>query len=158
MTTPEPRLPGISVREAAIRLGVSESDVRRRIQRGELRAEKLPRPGGTLLRVLLDAPADTPTPPQPAPEARQDAPEAYQAMAGAVTALSDMTQRQGRQIDAQAETIADLRERIGRSDAARAAWQARARAAEARAAELAAEVERLRGLAAEKARRWWKWW
>jgi hypothetical protein len=66
MYTPEPRQTGVSVREAAILFGTSESDIRRRIKRGELVAESIARPGGTLLRVLLDAPGAAPTP-EPTP-------------------------------------------------------------------------------------------
>jgi hypothetical protein len=61
MHAPEPRQTGVSVREAAIHFGTSESDIRRRIKRGELRAESLPRAGGTLLRVFLDVPGAAPT-------------------------------------------------------------------------------------------------
>ncbi|MFQ5860506.1 MAG: excisionase family DNA-binding protein [Dehalococcoidia bacterium] len=44
----------LSITEAARRLAVSEKTVRRRIQRGELTAERAPAPGGFEYRVSLD--------------------------------------------------------------------------------------------------------
>lgn len=114
MHEPEARLPGISVREAAIRYGTSESDIRRRIKRGTLRAESIARPGGTLLRVLLDepeaAPADTShIEGEVTPEPRQDAPGALQAITDAWT--DERAERQRLAVE-----NAALRERAGRAE------------------------------------------
>jgi len=146
MHTPEPRQPGISVREAAIHFGTSESDIRRRIKRGELRAESLPRAGGTLLRVLLHAPEATPTaepPPstEPAPEPRQDTP-------ALTTGLLEIISADRETIRAQAETIAELSLRVGRAEAA-------SEAASTRATILQAEVDRLHARPSWRA--WWPW-
>lgn len=142
MLPPEPRLPGISVREAAIRLGTSESDIRRRIRRGELQAEVLPRAGGTLLRVLLpdptDAPGAAPAESGAAPEAPQDAP-------ALTTRLLDKLDERDVTITALHAENAELRERVGRAET-------EAAAAERRATDLAAELARERG------RRWWRFW
>ena len=50
----------ISTAEAARRLGVSQTQVRRQVKAGTLRAETESRPQGTRLVILWDAPADTP--------------------------------------------------------------------------------------------------
>ena len=149
MHTPEPRLPGVSTRQAAIILGTSESDIRRRIKRGELAAESIPRPGGTLLRVLLDdaidAPGAAPTPEvfqsAPTPEALQDAPALTMRLLETVSADRET-------IREQAETIADLNLRLGRAEAA-------SEAASTRASTLQAEIDRLR--ARPGWRSWWPW-
>jgi hypothetical protein len=143
MHTPEPRQPGVSVREAAIHFETSESDIRRRIKRGELHAESLHRPGGTLLRVLLDAPGAAPdgagsieSPPTPDP--RQGAPALTEGLLEILAADREV-------IRTQSETIAELSMRAGRAEAASEAASARANA-------LQVEVDRLR------ARRWWHLW
>ena len=132
---PELRLPGVSVREAAIHFGTSESDIRRRIKRGELAAESIPRPGGTLLRVLLDTPgpapaSETASKSGPAPEALQDAPALTMRLLEIVAADRET-------IREQAATIGELRERVGRTEAASEAASTRANA-------LQAELDRLR--------------
>jgi septal ring factor EnvC (AmiA/AmiB activator) len=137
MHAPEPRLPGVSVREAAIRVGTSESDIRRRIKRGELRAETFQRRGGTLFRVFLDdatdalgaAPAtEMASESRPAPEALQDAPAAT---TRALDILDALLRASAETIDRQAETIAELSVRVGRADAASEAASTRARALQA---------------------------
>jgi hypothetical protein len=139
MPTPEPRLPGVSTKEAAILLGTSESDIRRRIQRGDLQAEKIARPGGTLLRVLLDAPGAAPEP-QPhqstaqAPEPLQDAPAATTRALEIVSAALE-SERSERQI--LSAEIRNLTERAARAET-------RAEVAEARATILEAELARER--------------
>lgn len=45
---------GVSVKEAAVALGVSQKTIRRRIRTGILPAEKVPRPGGFEYRVDID--------------------------------------------------------------------------------------------------------
>ena len=50
----------ISTTEAARRLGVSRTQIRRLIAAGEVRAEREPRPQGTRLTVLWDVPCDAP--------------------------------------------------------------------------------------------------
>lgn len=133
MHDPDTRHEWVSVKTAAIHFGTSESDIRRRIKRGELISESLSRPGGTLLRVRLDAP-DTRqhTESPPAPDTRPDI------ASGLLERLSD----QDAVVEAQRVEIArinaenaDLRERAGR--------------AETRADLLADEMERLR-------RPWWR--
>jgi hypothetical protein len=142
--TPAPRQPGVSTRQAAIILGTSESDVRRRIKRGELCAESIPRPGGTLLRVLLDdataEPGAAPTSEshsesRPTPDTLQDAPALTMRLLEIVSADRET-------IRTQAETIAELRERVGRAEAA-----------SSRVEQLEAEVERLQARSS-----WLSWW
>jgi hypothetical protein len=148
--TPEPRLPGVSTRQAAIILGVSESDVRRRIKRGELAAESIARPGGTLLRVLLDprqdasgaAPESDSTPSTvPTPEPLQDAP-------AITTRLLEIVAADRETIRAQAATIGELNLRLGRAEAT-------SEAASTRANTLQAELDRLRARSSWRA--WWPW-
>ena len=148
LAAPNPHQPGVSTRQAAIILGTSQSDIRRRIKRGELTAESIARPGGTLLRVLLDplqdapgaAPDGEPTPSTvPTPGPHQDAP-------ALTTRLLEIVSADRETIRMQAETIAELGERVGRAEAA-------SEAASTRANTLQAELDRLR------ARPWWRaWW
>lgn len=152
---PDPPQPGVSTRQAAIILGTSQSDIRRRIKRGELPAESIARPGGTLLRVLLDphqdapgaAPDGEPTPSTvPAPEPLQDAPALNMRLLEIVSADRET-------IRMQAETIAELSERVGRAEAA-------SEAASTRANTLQAEVDVLRAsqtLPAWRQAPWWLW-
>jgi hypothetical protein len=167
MHTPEPRQPGVSVREAAIHFGTSESDIRRRIKRGELAAESIPRPGGTLLRVLLDTPEAAPAPsphsePPPAPETHQDAP-------AATTRLLDKLDERDETIRAKDATIERLHrevrqqaERAARAEERAIAGDRRADRAErdrAALAERLAGVERERDQVREAAERpWWQRW
>jgi excisionase family DNA binding protein len=144
MPTPEPRLPGVSTREAAISLGVSEATVRRMIAAGDLAAEKIARPGGTLLRVLID----TPEPSQEAPEPRQAASEAAQEQSRALDILDTV-------LRANAETMDKQAERIDRySDLLRQEMERRVRAE----ADRDAEKRRADDLARQLAWRWWHRW
>ena len=77
MHEPETSQEWVSVRQAAIHYGTSESDIRRRIKRGELESESLSRPGGTLLRIRIAAPESS----QHTPESSQHTPEVSQEIA-----------------------------------------------------------------------------
>jgi hypothetical protein len=135
----------VSVREAASRLGTSESDIRRKIKAGALVAESLPRPGGTILRVRVDAPEPAPDTRQPTPDAPTElaiaapepggpTPEPRQDAGEAVTlALVAELAAHREQAQETAAMVADLREALGhaRSDAS---------AASTRAAEMAAQL------------------
>lgn len=151
MHAPEPRLPGVSVREAAIHFGTSESDIRRRIKAGTLAAEKFERPGGTFYRVLLDdtrAASDTRQSSEsvPAPEPLQDAPAAtMRALEMAEDRLDfadALIRANGETIERLATENADLRERVGR--------------AEQRADSLQAERDRLSVELERERRPWWR--
>jgi hypothetical protein len=111
-------LPGISVREAAIHFGTSESDIRRRIKRGDLRAESIARPGGTLLRVLIDAPGAAPTTDPiretaPAPEPLQDAPAAIVGLLELIASDRETIAEKDRLLAEMAERVGALREEVG---------------------------------------------
>ena len=143
MHDPDTRHEWVSVKQAAIHFGTSESDVRRRIRRGELESESLARPGGTLLRVRLPAPPDTaPIESGATPDTRQHDSEALQEIA------SGLLER----LSAQDATIAAKDAEIARINAEARTLAARAAAAEALAAERAAELER------ERQRSLWKPW
>src|SRR4051812_46795891 len=73
--TPATRRELVTVKEAAARLGVSESDVRRRIKAGTLPAEQFDRPQGSYYRVIFETPADASTPTDQSPATRQDQPD-----------------------------------------------------------------------------------
>jgi excisionase family DNA binding protein len=156
MPTPEPRLPGVSTREAAIILGVSEATVRRMIAAGDLAAEKIARPGGTLLRVLID----TPEPFQEATEPRQAAPEAAQEQSRALDILDAVIRANAETMDKQAERIdrysALLRQEMERRVRAEARADTMAERLTQTEAQLAAErAEAAR--ARERRFRWWPW-
>lgn len=159
MHEPAARRELVSVAEAAVRLGISQTEVRRRIRAGRLEAEEQERPQGTLLRVIFYTPEDAPSPVNQPPEAHQDAPAA-----SLREILEPLTEAHERLFEAYRE-IADLRERVGRAEADASHATARADslaeqlsatdrqrdAAEARALASEAEVAALRG------RRRWRW-
>ena len=141
----------VSVREASAHYGLSETEVRRRIADGRLIAERLTRPQGTMLRVMIDTPDETPTPATDAPNAHQDTPPRADSeeTLGVIKALihshADTVARQG-------EMIAELREERGRLQAERDAAVARAERAEGLAELLdnANDTERARAEKAEE--------
>lgn len=143
MHLPDDRYEPISVAEAASRLKISESTVRRMIRDGKLQAEREQRPQGEIVRVLWPAATQMPPqePPPSAPPVTQ-MPDTYQEIAtGLLERLAAM--------DA---TIAAKDAEIARINAQALALAERAARAEALALERAGEVERLR------ARRWWRFW
>jgi hypothetical protein len=127
MHDPDTRHQWVSVKQAAIHFGTSESDIRRRIRRGELESESLARPGGTLLRVRLPTPEDTPDTRQseiptpetshPAPEPSPAAPDTLQhALSAALGPLSEALASERAERQKLAQENADLRERVGRAE------------------------------------------
>lgn len=109
-------------------LGTSQSDVLRRIRRGELQAESIQRPGGTMLRVLIeprqDAPGATSEPRQAQEQGHATA--TSESTLVAVQGLSDALVAERTERQRLAEENADLRERVGRAEAASEAHQTRA--------------------------------
>ena len=147
MPPPAPRLPGISVREAAARLGTSDSDVRRRVRRGELEGAYFDRPGGTILRVILDAPEAPPATPvvieTPAPSTpATDAPPL-------TTGLLEIVAADRETIRAKDATIAALYTRLSALEREAGRLEGRATAAEQQVRD---QAEQLRGLRAELVR------
>lgn len=131
MPTPDPPQTGVSTREAAAFLNTSVSDVLRRIARGELRAEKFERKGGTYFRVYLDPPPVAPEPHQPiesipAPEPHQDVPAIVEAALAPLSAA-----------------LAAERAEKARLATERSEWQTRAVAAETDVKHLSARVSDL---------------
>lgn len=139
MHLPDDRYEPISVDEAASRLKISPSTVRRMIRDGKLKAERETRPQGEIVRVLWPAATDvsppTITPSEPSATAHAiDLPAALSAATEPLTEALAL-ERTERQKLAQ--------EIVG--------WAERAARAETRADMLAAENERLR-------RPWWRFW
>jgi hypothetical protein len=118
----------VPVSEAVQVLGLSATTIRRRIEAGQLDAERLARPQGTVLQVKvpLDAPVpttdtpphanDAPSTPQEAPATPQDAPARTDQLVAVVVplvaqidALRLTVERQAERIAEQAETIGSLR-------------------------------------------------
>ena len=140
MQIPDDRYEPISVAEAASRLKVSESTVRRMIRDGKIAAEREQRPQGEIVRVLWPAVTDMPPPAAPPsdPPATQ-MPDAFQDIA------SGLLER----LAATDATIAAKDAEIARLNAQALTLAERAAAAEALAAERERELKRL------TARRWW---
>jgi len=144
MDTPSTRRELVPVKEAAARLGLSESDVRRRIKAGTLPAEQFDRPQGTYYRVIFETPADA-LPPTHKPSAmRQDQPATHLDTSttrldgsSGIDALAALVTRLTETVERQAATIADLREERG-------TLQTRVEYTSARADALTAELEALR--------------
>jgi hypothetical protein len=111
MQTPNTRRILVSVREASIRLGISETEIRRQIKAGKIEAEKLERPQGTLLRVVFNDLADTPPQAEQPPSTSQETPPV-----ALMSVLEDLTRSHERLYEAYQE-IAALRERVGRAEA-----------------------------------------
>ncbi len=112
----------VPVAEAACILGLSPTTIRRRIEAGELEAERVVRPQGTafLVKVPNDAPphaAEAPTTPPDAPGTHQDEPPSAAALAAVVLALVAQVDALRQTVVAQAETIRDQAETIGRQGA-----------------------------------------
>lgn len=61
MQPPNTRRVLVPVTEAAARLGISPSEVRRRVTAGTIEAEKFDRPQGSYLRIVFYEPEDTPS-------------------------------------------------------------------------------------------------
>lgn len=154
MSTSEPHQDGVSTREAAAILGVSPSDVLRRIRRGELRAERFTRNGGTYYTVYLDPPQAVA--PDAAPIESLPAPEPHQDTSGAT--FDALIESHERLFEAYRE-IAELRERAGRAEATSEATSTHVKTLQAERDDLATrlqaaedERDRLR----ERSR--WKFW
>jgi hypothetical protein len=148
MSTPDTRHEWVSVKAAAIHFGTSESDIRRRIKRGELESESLSRPGGTLLRVKLPAPPDAAPIESPHnPDTRQDV---LSAVLGPLTdALASERAEQRAERQKLALENAELREDRGRLRAEAAGLKEALDWTEARRAQAEGELERMR-------RPWWR--
>ena len=158
----------ISVDEAASRLKVSSSTVRRMIRDGKLQAERETRPQGEIVRVLWPRPEDVPPPvtPTESPPVSAPADHVSEALSAALGALTEALESERMERQRIAAENAALAERVGRAEALAEQRLAdkeqslidlgeqmeRAIRAEADAATLAAEVSRLR------ARRWWRFW
>lgn len=146
----------VSVKEAALILHLSESDVRRRVKRGELTAETYQRPQGTVIRVLVDVPDDESdtrqvdaTPKQEdVADSRQDVSAAIMALEGALTAAQQLISTELGTISRYAERIAELERENGRLHAA----------AEHLLAQFDKAEEEARGLRERAERPWWRRW
>jgi hypothetical protein len=147
MDNPDTRHEWVSVKAAAIHFGTSESDIRRRIKRGELTSESLSRPGGTLLRVRLPAP-DTHQPIEepPAPDTRQDIATGLLERLTAQDAVLGEQRAELARINAE---NADLRERVGRAEEREASTLDALESVTVERNVLADELRKLRD---------WRWW
>jgi hypothetical protein len=156
-----PVMPWLSLPDYARRTGTPESTVRAAIRKGTLEGHQEQRAPGdprVVWKVWVDDPqAPAEHHPQQQPQPSSDSIEGHPPAAAetAATEPPAVTMRLLDTVLTQAETIAALRERVGRSEAARAA-------AERRAADLAerlAGVERERDQLREAAERpWWQFW
>jgi hypothetical protein len=179
MQSPDSRQPPagrwVSFDQARMILGMTEGTLRRAIRDGKVVAEQRRRnpESATDQRMIYEVLVTDPPAaamPTESVSANEAAAEPPAATTKALDVLAEMTQAQSRQLIAQAETIADLRERAGRAEtraetlhsqieqyaidtmeqterAVRAEAERDAAAARAQAAE--AELRRLRG------RRWY---
>jgi hypothetical protein len=151
-------MPWLSLPDYARQTGTPESTVRAAIRKGTLEGHQEQRAPGDPRVVWVDDPqAPAEHHPQQQPQPSSDSIEGHPPAAAetAATEPPAVTMRLLDTVLTQAETIAALRERVGRSEAARAA-------AERRAADLAerlAGVERERDQLREAAERpWWQFW
>jgi hypothetical protein len=150
MHNPDTRHEWVSVKAAAIHFGTSESDIRRRIKRGELMSESLSRPGGTLLRVKLPAP-DTRQPIEspPTPDTRQDIASGLLARLADQDAAIVTKDAEIARLNAEVRTLA---ERAARAESDAEHTREALDWTEARRAQAEGELERMR------ARSVWKPW
>jgi hypothetical protein len=155
-------MPWLSLPDYARQTGTPESTVRAAIRKGTLEAHREARAPGDprdIWKVWLDEPADASTE-QPqastAPETSQPQTtltEPPAATTRALEILETLLRANGETMERQAETIAGLRERVGRSEAARAAAERQV----AEMAERLAGVERERDQLRARRWRWWPW-
>ena len=111
----------LTVLEAAFVLGVSASTVRRRIATSELRAEREERPQGSRLWVYL--PSDTPPPTTPADSPPDMLPAPVAVLEARIESLK-------RTIDGEQRAGSELRQQLGREQAAHQNTRAQLVAAE----------------------------
>ena len=101
----------LSIGEAALRLGVSDATVRRRIKRGELGAEKEATPQGYEWRVLLPLTAEPP----PTIESRHPpSMTEAEALRGTIALLERELAQRNQEIERRGEEIERLLHLIGR--------------------------------------------
>lgn len=131
----------MTVAVACRRLGISDRTLRRRVERGELVGEYIPRPQGTALYVKLpdDVAAEDAAPDSTAASDQENAHAAFQAaLTAALAPISEALEVERTERQALAQDVGQLRER--------------AAAAETERDLLRAELERAR------ARPWWRLW
>lgn len=166
MQPPNTRRVLVTVTDAAARLGISPSEVRRRAKAGTIESESFDRPQGSYLRIVFYEPGDVPPPavPENAPT-RQDAPPdaflptlealiaTHEQLAEAYQRIAALEREAGtHQTDARHERARadDLAERLA---VATRQHEADAEAIAALRAQLAAAQEQARAR-----RPWWRWW
>jgi len=116
--------------EAALRLGVSQSALRRRLRAGTAQGERRPSPGGFTWWVGVDEPAPTPTPiPPPTPRVSADEPgvgaptppptpelsaalEAVQRLEAHVASLTDEVEARRREVGQLHTLLAQTNQRL----------------------------------------------
>jgi hypothetical protein len=127
----------VSVADAANRLGLSISTVKRRIREGLLEAEAISRPQGIEYRVqvprLEPAPTTDDADSEDEPQISTDQWNVAAAITAATTPLSERIAALDERNERQAAIVVEQAQRIGRLEAER-------NAAEARAAQLAADL------------------
>ena len=112
----------VPVAEAARMLGLSATTIRRKIDAGELEAERVVRPQGTafLVKVPWDAPpraGDAPASPQDASETNRDAPGGAEQFTSVVLPLIAQIDGLRLAVERQAEQLVSQAETIGRQSA-----------------------------------------
>jgi hypothetical protein len=146
----------LTIADAAARLGISETEVRRRVKAGTLPAEQFERPQGVYYRVIFDVPDDPPTTQQEPPTTSQDVSNFTYTIDSLISTLSHsqlISEQRAERIAAlerENGTLQAHNERLGElyQNACAATDKA-----EATNAALRAEVEALR---VQAARPWWR--
>jgi hypothetical protein len=150
MQPPNTRRVLVSVAEAADRLGISPSEVRRRVRAGTLEGESFDRPQGSYIRIVFYEPGDTPAPAVPENEpTRQDAPDVADAIRAAIDPYVAMNERIAELYAGAIAENAELRERVGRAESDAKYAQVRTDLATAEAVELRRQLDEAR-------RPWWR--
>lgn len=136
----------VTLAEAVRRLGVSDRTIRRRVERGELEGEHVPRPQGTVLYVRLPEDAAPDAAPGGTPQKPEKMPEESRGNAGGEHAALSAALLE--RLDAANAALLAATERAARAEAARDA-----------AREAAGELRRrLEDAEARLRRPWWRFW
>jgi len=159
----------VPVSEAVRILGLSATTIRRKIDAGELEAERVVRPQGTafLVKVPANEPPRTaeplqtlqgdPTTPHHAPLTNHDAPPGAEYLAAVVVPLVAQIDALRQTVERQADTIADLREDRGRQAAELDAARAQVSTLEARTASQTGDAPRELPTPLSRLLALWRW-